>query len=65
MKKHTLDTMISEAEIQQRVADLGSEISAHYRHSNKELVLVGLLKGSFILWPTCAVKLMFHMKSIL
>ena len=48
MKKHTLDTMISEAEIQQRVADLGSEISAHYRHSNKELVLVGLLKGSFI-----------------
>lgn len=48
MKKHTLDTMISEAEIQQRVAELGSEISSHYRHSDKGLVLVGLLKGSFI-----------------
>lgn len=46
--KHTLETLISEEEIKQRVAQLGREISDHYRDSDKDLVLVGLLKGSFI-----------------
>lgn len=39
--------LISEEEIQQRVAALAEQISADY-DDNDELVLVGVLKGSFI-----------------
>ncbi len=39
--------LISEEEIQQRVAALAEQISADY-DDNEELVLVGVLKGSFI-----------------
>ncbi|MDH3621354.1 MAG: hypoxanthine phosphoribosyltransferase [Gammaproteobacteria bacterium] len=39
--------LISEAEIQSRVLDLAEQISADYDDSD-ELVLVGVLKGSFI-----------------
>lgn len=46
--KHRVDVMISEEKLHQRVAELGKEISAHYKNSPKELVLVGLLRGSFI-----------------
>lgn len=40
-------TLISEAEIQKRVRELAAEISADYADCG-ELVLVGVLKGSFI-----------------
>ena len=46
--KHTVEVMISEDEIKARVAELGRQISERYRNSGKELVLVGLLRGSFI-----------------
>ncbi|CDL82080.1 hypoxanthine phosphoribosyltransferase [Xenorhabdus szentirmaii] len=46
--KHIVEVMISEEEIKQRVAELGKQITEHYRNSDRELVLVGLLRGSFI-----------------
>lgn len=48
MKKHTVSVMIAESEIKQRVKELGQQISADYKNSSNELVLVGLLRGSFI-----------------
>ncbi|MBG6242152.1 MAG: hypoxanthine phosphoribosyltransferase [Candidatus Symbiopectobacterium sp. Dall1.0] len=46
--KHTVDVMIAEADVRARVSALGQEISQHYRGSDSDLVLVGLLRGSFI-----------------
>ncbi|HCH49094.1 MAG TPA: hypoxanthine phosphoribosyltransferase [Proteus sp.] len=48
--KHIVDVMISEEEIKQRIAELGREITEHYtpRQEKHDLVLIGLLKGSFI-----------------
>lgn len=48
MMKHTVDVMITEADVRARVSALGQEISQHYRGSDSDLVLVGLLRGSFI-----------------
>ncbi|OCG69869.1 hypoxanthine phosphoribosyltransferase [Gilliamella sp. Occ3-1] len=48
MKKHTLEMMISADDIQKRVIKLGQQISQDYQHSQNELILVGLLRGSFI-----------------
>lgn len=46
--KHSVEVMISEAEIKSRVAALGQQITEHYRDSGSEMVLVGLLRGSFM-----------------
>ncbi|WP_336699513.1 hypoxanthine phosphoribosyltransferase [Pantoea dispersa] len=46
--KHTVDVMISEQEIATRIAELGKQISEQYRNSGSEMVLVGLLRGSFM-----------------
>ncbi len=46
--KHTVEVMISEAEIKSRIAELGKQISEHYRDSGSDMVLVGLLRGSFM-----------------
>ncbi|MBG3103764.1 hypoxanthine phosphoribosyltransferase [Proteus mirabilis] len=48
--KHIVDVMISEEEIKQRIAELGRVITEHYRSRQEkhDLVLIGLLKGSFI-----------------
>lgn len=43
-----LTIMISSEQIATKVKELGMQISAHYQDSNKELVLVGLLRGSVI-----------------
>lgn len=40
--------MISAADIQTKVKQLGHQISAHYAQSDKELVLIGILRGSVI-----------------
>ncbi|WP_180706240.1 MULTISPECIES: hypoxanthine phosphoribosyltransferase [Dickeya] len=48
MMKHTVDVMIPETEIKARVAELGRQISEHYRSSGSDMVLVGLLRGSFV-----------------
>lgn len=45
--KHTIEVMISEQEVQERVHELGKQITAHYQGS-EDLVLVGLLRGSFV-----------------
>jgi hypoxanthine phosphoribosyltransferase len=45
--KHTVEVMISEAEVQQRVRELGKQITEHYGDS-ESLVMVGLLRGSFV-----------------
>ena len=46
--KHTVEVMISEAELATRVAELGREITERYQDSGSEMVLVGLLRGSFM-----------------
>ncbi|BAN95021.1 hypoxanthine phosphoribosyltransferase [Plautia stali symbiont] len=46
--KHTVDMMLSEQEIATRIAEPGKQISEHYRNSGSEMVLVGLLRGSFM-----------------
>ncbi|MGL9750744.1 MAG: hypoxanthine phosphoribosyltransferase [Symbiopectobacterium sp.] len=46
--KHTVDVMIAEEDVRARVSALGQEISQHYRGSDSDLVLVGLLRGSFV-----------------
>lgn len=48
MKKHTVEVMLSEQDIHNRVRALGEQISQDYKNSHNELVLVGLLRGSFI-----------------
>ncbi|MCL2891481.1 hypoxanthine phosphoribosyltransferase [Brenneria tiliae] len=48
MMKHTVEVMISEQEVKARVTELGRQISEHYRDSGSDMVLVGLLRGSFI-----------------
>jgi hypoxanthine phosphoribosyltransferase len=46
--EHIVDVMISEQEIQQRIAALAEQINQDYQHSANNLVLIGLLRGSFI-----------------
>lgn len=43
-----MSIMISTKEIQAKVKELGEQINAHYANSDKELVLIGLLRGSVI-----------------
>ena len=43
-----MSVMISTEEIQAKVKQLGEQINAHYAQSDKELVLIGLLRGSVI-----------------
>lgn len=48
MKKHYLETLINRDEIQSRIRELAQEINQHYKNSPNELVVVGLLRGSFM-----------------
>lgn len=43
-----IDVMISGEDIQQRITELAEQINRDYANSDKELVLVGLLRGSVI-----------------
>ncbi len=45
--KHSVEIMISEQDVQSKIKELGKKISAHYANTD-DLVLVGLLRGSFI-----------------
>jgi hypoxanthine phosphoribosyltransferase len=47
MMKHTIEVMISEQEVKDRIEQLGKHISEHYKDSTN-LVMVGLLRGSFV-----------------
>lgn len=43
-------TMISEAEIEKRVVDIGKELTAKFKNDKAPLVLISVLKGSFIFY---------------
>lgn len=43
-----MQVLISAEEIQIKVQELGQKINAHYANSDKELVLIGLLRGSVL-----------------
>ena len=46
--KHTVEVMISEQEIKNRVTELGQQITTAYQDRGRDMVLVGLLRGSFM-----------------
>ena len=45
--KHTIEVMIPEQDVQDRIKELGKQITEHYKDST-DLVMVGLLRGSFV-----------------
>lgn len=45
--EHNVEVLITEQQIKDRVAQLGEEISEHFKDSSN-LVMVGLLRGSFV-----------------
>ncbi len=47
MKDHVVDIMISEAEVMARVDALATDINQHFANTEK-LVVIGLLRGSFV-----------------
>ncbi len=49
LKTHEITKiLVSEEEIKKTVQRLGAEINAHYGQLDRELIVVGLLRGSFI-----------------
>lgn len=46
--KHTVEVMISAQEIKERITSLAAEINQRYKGCENQLVLIGLLRGSFI-----------------
>ncbi|UJF20101.1 hypoxanthine phosphoribosyltransferase [Vibrio sp. SS-MA-C1-2] len=54
--KHTIDVLISEQDVNKRIEQLGKEITEHYQ-GKKDLVLVGLLRGSFVFLADLARKI--------
>ena len=62
--KHTVEVMIPEAEIKARIAELGRQINERYKDSGSDMVLVGLLRGSFMfmadLCRACLPRSRFH-----
>ncbi|OOF36009.1 hypoxanthine phosphoribosyltransferase [Rodentibacter heidelbergensis] len=49
MKKHHVDVLISESDVKARIAALGEEITAFYQQKSiNKLIVVGLLRGSFM-----------------
>lgn len=48
MNKYVIEEMISKEEIEEKVLMLAKRITADYQHNNNQLILIGLLRGSFI-----------------
>ncbi len=48
LDKNISKVLISESEIAATVKRMGEEITAHYKESSRELIVVGLLRGSFV-----------------
>ncbi|WP_457913423.1 hypoxanthine phosphoribosyltransferase [Candidatus Gillettellia adelgis] len=46
--KYILNVMISAEEVNTRITELGQQITQHYRDSSSAMVLIGLLRGSFV-----------------
>jgi hypoxanthine phosphoribosyltransferase len=47
-QRENVNPMITAAEIAERIEQMGQEITQHYQTLEGELVMVGILKGSFI-----------------
>lgn len=45
---HTVQVIISKYELHARINELGQQITQRYQNSNSNILLVGLLRGSFI-----------------
>lgn len=45
-----ISTMISETEIQKRVAEIGKDITAKFKNDKDPLVVISVLKGSFVFY---------------
>lgn len=49
MKNHEITKiLVTEEEVKKTVERLGAEITSHYRQLERELIVIGLLRGSFI-----------------
>ncbi|BAH83078.1 hypoxanthine phosphoribosyltransferase [Candidatus Ishikawella capsulata] len=46
--KHIVEVLIDRNKLNARVIELGKEIAEHYQNNNNKMVLIGLLRGSFI-----------------
>ncbi|XRX43251.1 MAG: hypoxanthine phosphoribosyltransferase [Buchnera aphidicola (Tetraneura sorini)] len=46
--KHIIKVSISELELHSRINELGKQISKKYKNSSTKMILIGLLRGSFI-----------------
>ncbi|CAL4320655.1 Hypoxanthine phosphoribosyltransferase [Buchnera aphidicola (Eriosoma lanigerum)] len=46
--KHKIKVVIPEVQLHARISELGKQITTHYKNSHSKVVLVGLLRGSFI-----------------
>ncbi|QCI18183.1 hypoxanthine phosphoribosyltransferase [Buchnera aphidicola (Aphis nasturtii)] len=46
--KHTIKVIFSEKELNVRVRELGEEITRKYKHSKNKMILIALLRGSFV-----------------
>ncbi|AWH90575.1 hypoxanthine phosphoribosyltransferase [Buchnera aphidicola (Melanaphis sacchari)] len=46
--KHTIKVIISEEELDIRVRQLGKEITEKYKNSQNKMILIALLRGSFV-----------------
>ncbi|AAM67754.1 hypoxanthine phosphoribosyltransferase [Buchnera aphidicola] len=46
--KHTIKVIISEKELDIRVRELGEEITKKYKNSKNKIILIALLRGSFV-----------------
>jgi len=48
LRNKKVDVLISEKELKQRIEELGTEITKKFKDNNKELIVVGLLRGSIL-----------------
>ncbi len=59
--KHTIEEMISTAEIEQTLDQLAEKINAHYANSER-LLMVGLLKGSVVFMADLCRRIKGHVE---
>jgi hypoxanthine phosphoribosyltransferase len=48
LERNIQEVLVTREDIDRIVARLGAEITAHYQHTERELVVIGLLRGSFV-----------------
>jgi len=48
LRNKKVDVLISEDELEKRITELGKEITEKFKNSDKELIVIGLLRGSIL-----------------